>query len=130
MGDLSKHFSRHEIACKCGCGFAAVDERLVDILEEVRQQFSRPVVINSGCRCRQHNQAVGGAVASYHLPDERGLGRAADIRVLKIPPEYVADCLEEKHPGGLGIGRYGWWTHVDVGPRRRWREPYTCVTET
>lgn len=103
---------------------------LVAILEEIRQQFARPVIVNSGCRCMAHNQAVGGAVASYHLPDEHGLGRAADIRIPNVLADYVADYLEDVYPDKLGIGRYQRWTHVDVGPMRRWRQPYMVVTDT
>lgn len=116
MGDLTDHFSRHEFACRCGCGFDGVDPELVTLLEEIRQHYDRPVIVQSGCRCENHNRRVGGAVLSWHR-----YGKAADIRVKGLPPEYIADYLEECYPDTLGIGRYRWWTHVDIRQKRaRW----------
>ena len=76
MGDLSEHFSREEMACKCGCGLDTVDAELLSLLEKIRAHFDRPITINSGCRCEAHNRAVGGSKNSQHL-----IGRAADIVV-------------------------------------------------
>ncbi len=72
MGDVSEHFSRHELACKCGGGFDQVNAALVPVLESVRQHFSAPVVIDCACRCQTHNAAVGGASHSQHLLGQRG----------------------------------------------------------
>lgn len=117
MGDISEHFSRHELACKCGCGFDGFSPDLLPVLEDVRQHFSASVVINCACRCPAHNKAVGGASHSQHL-----LGNAADIKVTGVSPDVVATFLEHAHPDG-GIGRYNTFTHVDVrGTAARWDE--------
>lgn len=50
---------------------------LVSLLDEVREEFGEPIVINSGYRSSIVNQKVGGARKSLHLE-----GRAADIRPL------------------------------------------------
>lgn len=120
MGDLSEHFNRAEFCCHCGCGFGSlrghVSPRLVTVLEEVRWRFDAPVTIVSGCRCRRHNRAVGGAPSSQHLT-----GKAADIKVQGVTPMAVADWLDAKYPDRYGIGRYGTWTHIDVREgRARW----------
>jgi uncharacterized protein YcbK (DUF882 family) len=116
MGDLSKDFSRHEFACKDGCGFDTVDAELIDVLQRLRDHFCRRVTINSGCRCDKRNKAVGGAENSQHK-----LGRAADIVVDGFPPESVQHYLEGQYPGVYGIGRYNTFTHIDTrsnGPAR------------
>lgn len=117
MGDLSPHFSRHEFACKDGCGFDTMDYATVQILEEVREHFGVPVTINSGCRCVSHNKAVGGASGSQHV-----YGRAVDIVVQGVAPSEVADWLERGPMVGRGgVGRYPSFTHVDSrtsGPAR------------
>lgn len=114
MGDLRKHFSRAEFACKCGCGFDTVDTELLDYLEDIRSYFnSAPITITSGCRCAAHNEAVGGSANSQHK-----LGRAADIIVAGAEPDEVADYAERI--GVMGIGRYNSFSHVDSrtdGPR-------------
>jgi uncharacterized protein YcbK (DUF882 family) len=107
MIKLSKHFVRSEFQCRCGCGFDTVDAVLINILEDVREHFNKPVHITSGCRCLEHNEREGGSSKSQHL-----LGRAADIIVADTEPDDVARYLEITL-GGCGIGRYPTFTHVD-----------------
>lgn len=47
---------------------------LADFLDDVRQELGRPIFVNSGYRCQEVNNAVGGVSRSLHLQ-----GRAADI---------------------------------------------------
>ena len=75
MGDLSRNFSRHEFACKCGCGEAEVSPFLIEVLQRLRDILGVPITVTSGRRCAKHNAAVGGAKNSQHLQ-----GLAADIR--------------------------------------------------
>lgn len=103
------HFDRYELACKCGCGFAAMDIELLAVLEDVRAHFGQPVSINSGCRCEAHNKAISGAPNSYHCK-----GLAADIRVKDTPPEAVQAYLRLTYLDKYGIGCYATFTHIDV----------------
>ena len=117
MIKLSKHFTRHEFACRCGCGFDTVDTELLSILEAIRAHFGKPVVITSGCRCPEHNEAVGGSANSQHK-----LGRAADIVVADTEPDDVAHFVERTFNRG-GVGRYSTFTHIDSrGVKARWGE--------
>lgn len=50
---------------------------LVSFLDEVREEFGEPIVINSGFRSEIVNRKIGGVRTSLHLQ-----GRAADIRPL------------------------------------------------
>ena len=83
MGDLSRNFSRHEFACKCGCGEAEVSPFLIEVLQRLRDILGVPITVTSGRRCAAHNAAVGGV---EERPDDPGsgsqhlYGRAADIR--------------------------------------------------
>ena len=74
MGDLTKHFSRSEFACKDGCGSDIINPDLVAKLEALRLLLGEPLVISSGCRCAARNQKEGGRSDSAHLR-----GYAADI---------------------------------------------------
>ena len=116
MGDISKHFSRHEFACGCGCGFDVVDAELITVLEDLREYFISPIHVNSGARCPQHNQRERGGKNSQHK-----LGKAADVYIHSVSSMDVADYLEYKYPHKYGIGRYHGRTHIDVrGVRARW----------
>jgi uncharacterized protein YcbK (DUF882 family) len=110
----SKYFKRKEFACKCGCGFDTIDFELVRILEEIRDHFDRPVIVNSGCRCAFYNSTVGGSKNSMHVK-----GRAADITVEGVPPDVVAELADQMDVGGRG--KYDTFTHVDTRAiRARW----------
>lgn len=112
------HFSRSEAACKCGCGFWAQDWELLEVLEDVREFFGRPVIVNSWCRCLAYNTLREGEEDSYHMK-----AMAADIWVSGIGADIIADYLERRYPDRYGIGRYPSFTHIDVRPKRaRWKE--------
>lgn len=117
---LSKHFKRKEFACKDGCGLGLndgdVNPELVEVLEDVREHFGKPVVINSGLRCETHNKRVGGAPKSQHL-----LGTAADIRIAGVDPKEVYNYLHNKYSDKYGVGKYNNFTHIDVRENKsRW----------
>lgn len=111
---VSAHFSRSEFACKCGCGFETVDVELLHVLETVREHFKSPVTITSACRCKDHNEDVGGRAESKHL-----LGIAADIVVHGVDSHDVYDFIDSNfrthtNKDRYGIGKYNDFTHIDV----------------
>ena len=110
---LSENFTEAEFRCRC-CGelhSGGVPRQLIDILQDVRNHFGQPTMVNSGFRCVRHNRNVGGAANSQHTH-----GRAADIRVANVDASRVQRYLREKYPRSLGIGSMGTFTHVDVRP--------------
>ena len=112
---MNKYFKRSEFACKCGCGFDAVDAELLEVLTDVREWVASPVIINSGCRCRPHNESVNGAENSKHI-----FGIAADIYVRDIAADHVYMYLCTMYPNKYGIKKYHNRTHIDVRPDK-WR---------
>lgn len=116
MGNLSKNFNREEFECSCGCGFNTVDYELVNVLEDVREKFGKPITINSGCRCDDYNRSIGGAYESKHK-----YGIAADIVVGDTDADVVYFYLEDKYKDKYGVGRYNGRTHIDVRREKaRW----------
>ena len=131
MGDLTKNFSRHEFACRCGCGADTVDFILVTMLQTMANHFAAKydcrisVMITGPNRCYERNLSEGGSDKTQHIPM-----RAADHKVFKIldgkrqqiEPDIIAMYYETYFPLA-GIGRYYNRTHVDSrtnGPAR-WR---------
>jgi uncharacterized protein YcbK (DUF882 family) len=113
---LSKHFNREEFACQCGCGFATVDVKLLELLETIRTHFDSTVKINSACRCSEHNSAIGGSYGSKHKQ-----GIASDIVVSGVNPMEVYRFANDHMPNTGGIGMYKTFTHVDVRENKaRW----------
>lgn len=114
MGDLTKNFSRFEMACKCGCGFDTIDYEIVELVQELRDFYKVPIKINSACRCLKHNKVVGGKSSSQHLK-----GRAVDIVVKGISPIEIHGKLNGNWEGGLG--KYNTFTHIDSRKKKaRW----------
>jgi uncharacterized protein YcbK (DUF882 family) len=111
MGDLSDHFSKSEFKCSCGCGYGTregdVSEALLDLLERMREEYG-PIRLTSGCRCAQHNAAVGGVPNSAHTR-----GTAADIFCFggRTRRELV-DLAVVCDAAGIGVAKT--FVHVDV----------------
>lgn len=117
--DGIKYFKPAEFQCKCGCGANNINHDLVKILEKVREHFGKPVIINSGVRCKTHNARVGGVSNSQHLDT---YGTAADIATISgTTPSAMAAYVETLMPNTGGIGIYSWGIHVDVRKTKaRW----------
>jgi len=118
MDKISKNFDRSEFACKCCCGFAAVDKELLDVLEVTRAYFGNKAIrINSACRCEAHNEKIGGSYGSKHKQ-----GIAADIVVKDIDPSEVYRFLDLYQPNKYGVGKYATFTHIDIRSKKaRWK---------
>ena len=89
-----KWFKEKEFACRC-CGelppFARENiEALVrnNVLDPVREKLGKPIQVNSGYRCKNHNEAVGGVKGSQHL-----VGEAAYLRI-DGSPEELANAIK------------------------------------
>lgn len=114
---MNNYFKRDEFACKCGCGFAAVDAELLEILTDIRETYGKPIRITSACRCLTHNAKVGGAKDSMHLK-----GMAADIQVEGFSPAKIEQYLLGKYPGKYGIAAATTFCHIDVREKAaRWK---------
>ena len=51
-----------------------IDSLVTNVLDRLRDEWGRPIIVTSGYRCKELNAAVGGARYSQHLK-----GQAADI---------------------------------------------------
>ena len=85
----SKYFSDAELMCHgadqgdCSCGEDTayrVNPRLLELLDQLRENVGGPLELSCAYRCPAHNAAVGGVEYSQHV-----LGNAADI----IVPDWL-----------------------------------------
>lgn len=119
MGDLTKNFSRSEVACKgkdCCEHTAAIDYRIMQVAQKVRDFMGERIDIPSGFRCRRHNATLlNSSPTSFHC-----VGQALDLR---IPKGYgkkkkMLDFIRSlPEVTGIGIGRT--YIHVDNGHETR-----------
>lgn len=106
---VGQHFKVKEFACKDGSQVVFIDSYLVSILDILRNEVGKPVIINSGYRTPERNKAVGGAKYSYHMR-----GMAADIRINGMAAKEIANKLNKIIPYGCGIIVYENWVHIDT----------------
>lgn len=104
---LSFNFKAKEFRCKDGSDVIKVDEKLVSILQNIRDWAGAPVTINSAYRTPEHNRKVGGASASQHVK-----GQACDIVVSGKKPVEVARYAQSI--GVNGIIKYDTFVHIDT----------------
>lgn len=116
---LTSSFKVREFACNDGSDVILIHPDLPSVLQNIRNQFGKPIIINSGYRTPEYNKKVGGATRSQHC-----YGTAVDIVVDGVSPASVAAAAEKAlkemdYPGGIGL--YKSFVHVDVRSKRyRW----------
>ena len=127
---LTEHFTFFELTHTDRAEFQELNRRkglccmpelkllAVTVLEPVRTHYDKPVIVHSGFRCFELNQAIGGSKTSQHM-----LGQAADFHVKGAALEDVFAWLwhESSIPFGQLIDerRDGQrWIHASTGGNR------------
>ncbi len=85
-----------------------MSKELLSKLDMIREEFGKPIHINSGYRTEAHNEKVGGTSKSSHLK-----GLAADVACKSSADRFELLNLFIKH----GINRIGVaksFIHVDI----------------
>jgi N-acetylmuramoyl-L-alanine amidase len=116
----AKYFSEEEMMCHgagqghCDCGVGSaenVSPRLLELLDQLRENIGGPLEVSCMYRCPAHNAAVGGVPNSQHVQ-----GTAADVQTPNFDHCHTPDELawySHQLPFD-GIGVYDWGCHVDV----------------
>jgi len=85
-----------------------MDKILLEMLDEVRDKFDKPIHINSGFRTPAHNEAVNGKSDSSHL---RGL--AVDIACTNSQDRFdLINCLLDVGFSRIGVAKT--FIHADI----------------
>ena len=116
---VAANFRLSEFKCNC-CGRVKLNPDLPVALQEVRDILDSPIVVTSGFRCADHNQAVGGVSNSCHM---KGLAADCAFPGIDLLTAYlaIAHVLPWATGGGLGLYSDRGFIHLDVREkRRRW----------
>ena len=85
-----------------------MDKKILDMLDEVREIYGKPITINSGYRTLRHNASVGGKAESSHLK-----GLAVDIACSTSRDRYnLLEALKSVGFNRIGIAKS--FIHVDI----------------
>lgn len=118
------YFKESEFKCKCGkCRSITPPDELIDILCQIREHYGKPVIINSGYRCKEHNAKIGGAPQSRHVAGDAADFTVKDIKTIDLY-NYVILTYGD---GPYGIAKrisqnpYAGFVHFDCrGKKARW----------
>jgi uncharacterized protein YcbK (DUF882 family) len=105
--DNMSYFVKKEFKCP-DCGKVIVSAWLIHLLNKVREGLGKPMIVNSGYRCKKYNKKIGGGKNSAHLR-----GTAADIKCKSSKNKFLMIELAYK-AGFKRIGVYDTWLHLDV----------------
>lgn len=104
-----RNFTLDEFSCPC-CGEVQMDYEQIEMLDEARELAGVPFKVNSGYRCKKHNENVGGSPNSSHPK-----GYATDIAVRDSESRFkILKALLEV--GFTRIGVYKTFIHCDNDP--------------
>lgn len=128
-----RYFKPKEYECRCGCGKADLSEKLLLLLDRIREAIDRPLTITSGLRCRDHALEVkkkrwkmqGHALTKTDLigmkkkviTNSHVRGLAVDIRVdnSRLRQSLISAALD------VGVTRLGigdGFIHLDIDERK------------
>ena len=86
-----KHFDLHEFDSPDVQGSGQLmSEKLLKTLDEIREVYGKPIIINSGYRTEAHNAKVGGI-----MPDANGLGGSSHLKGLAV--DIHCTTSQERH---------------------------------
>lgn len=88
-------------------------KRLAGLLEQVREELGKPIIVSSGYRSPALNAAIGGSKQSQHM-----FGCAADIRALGMSPDDLMMSITGSDiKYDQLIREYDSWVHISVPNR-------------
>ena len=118
---LQPNFTLQELRSRCGRTPSVTQMRnirvLAWVLQRIRNQQRKPIVVRSGWRSAEHNRAIKGHPASYHVD-----GLACDFTCTGITPKHLGESVHNMQllgiiPEGLVIV-YPTFVHYQLCGRR------------
>ncbi len=118
------YFKPNETSCKCGCGFN-ITPKMLSKINEIREAWRLPLVVNSGARCQAYNQSLRdrGYKAAVHSNHLKGLAvdlSTADPTKLKEFQEWLVANAERFNIWLESNKVTTTWAHVQLVPYPSW----------
>lgn len=107
----SRNFKTHELTCK-HCGAVGITQKAMDMLQELRDLWGKPMIITSAYRCPEHPVEARKAKPGHHAK-----GHAFDIKC--TPAEAVDLIILARKIGFKGFGFHPEFLHVDAREQNR-----------
>ena len=95
----AQYFSHSEMACKCGCGKAEMDQEFMNLLDSIRDLIGQPLIITSGYRCPNHPAEKRKEKSGAHSK-----GKAADIAVMREDAHKLLEVVAKFNDAARAAG--------------------------
>jgi uncharacterized protein YcbK (DUF882 family) len=95
----TQNFSHTELRCQ-HCGANDMSMVFLDRLQEIREEFGKPMRVNSGYRCPVHDAALGGK-------GPHQTGRAIDIGISGSDALVLVELARGYGMTGIGVKQSG-----------------------
>ncbi|MAN61074.1 MAG: peptidase M15A [Parvibaculum sp.] len=104
------NFSEKEFACQ-HCGEHGIDERIVDVVQRIREEADFPFIITSGYRCVEHPIEKKKKNPGVHTS-----GLAVDIGASHEKAYIILKLAMQRNLPGIGINQKGngRFIHLDI----------------
>lgn len=110
-----QYFKPGEFACHCGCGKAGIQPAIVYALDQLREDYGKPLVVTSGYRCPYWNSKK--STTGENGPHVTGL--AVDLAVSgRDAWTILRMAMESRVFTGIGLNQKGSdrFIHLDMIP--------------
>lgn len=103
-----KYFTPEELKCKCGKSYCIstgheMDDNFMQRLENLREEYAKPIILSSAYRCPFYNNLVSNT-------GEKGphtFGKAVDIVIEGREAYYILELAIDFAFTGIGIKQHG-----------------------
>ena len=108
--DRFPNFSEKEFACQ-HCGEHGIDERIVDVVQRIREEADFPFIITSGYRCTEHPIEKKKSSPGVHTS-----GLAVDIGASHEKAYMILKLAIQRNIPGIGVNQKGSgrFIHLDI----------------
>lgn len=106
------YFTDDEFRCSCGCERSEMQPEFIELLNTIREDFGKPMVISSGFRCENHSAERN----KPNGPGTHNTGWAADVAVQGADAHRLVKIALKHGVTGIGInqkGSVGRFIHLD-----------------
>ena len=100
---LTPHFSKAEMTCR-GTGECEMDEEFMELLERIRMEYGKGMIVTSGFRAPRYNQTISPKTGGT---GPHTTGRAADILVAGPDAYTLIKIAQTLGATGIGISQKG-----------------------
>ncbi len=103
MGNhLTPHFTTDEMKCK-GTGICTMDEVFMELLETIRCEYGKPMIVTSGYRAPEYNAKISKSGSK----GPHTYGQAVDIHLVGADANAVIKIALQLGMTGVGIKQKG-----------------------